>query len=100
MRLPASLLFAGLALAAPATAAQPATGQIPTRFELPVCPAVYGVAPQQAAYIADRMRRIAGAAALFPTDDRHKGDADGFACLTKGDAGFLADALSLGRARQ
>jgi hypothetical protein len=67
MRLRVPLLLASLTLAVPAIAAAeppPATGQVPTRFELPVCPAVYGLAPQQAAFVADRMRRIAAAAGV------------------------------------
>jgi hypothetical protein len=57
-------LLASLAFAAPAFADPPLpqTGQVPTRFTLPVCPAVYGLAPQQAAYVTQRMRIIASAA--------------------------------------
>jgi hypothetical protein len=58
MRLRLPLLLASLALVLPGAAAAQ-TGRTPTRFEIPVCPAVFGVAPQQAAFITDRMRRIA-----------------------------------------
>ena len=58
MRLRLPLLLASLTLALPTFAAAQ-SGQTPTRFEVPVCPAVFGLAPQQAAFVADRMRRIA-----------------------------------------
>lgn len=54
MRFRLPLLLAGLAVAVPAAAAPP-----PAKFETPVCPAVFGLAPQQAAFVTDRMRRIA-----------------------------------------
>lgn len=64
MRLGLPLLLAGLSLAVPA-AAQPANvGTTPTRFTLPVCPGVYGLAPQQAAFVTGRMRQIAVAAGV------------------------------------
>ena len=64
MRLRLPLLLAGIALAVPA-AAQPANaGWTPTRFTLPVCPAVFGLAPQQAAFVAGRMRQVAAAAGV------------------------------------
>lgn len=64
MRLRLSLFLASLALAVPAAAQPPATGQVPTRFTLPVCPGVFGLAPQQAAYVTNRMRQVAAAAAI------------------------------------
>jgi hypothetical protein len=59
MRLRLPLLLAGIAFALPAAAATP-----PTRFTVPVCPAVYGLAPQQAAFIAGRMRQVGYAAGV------------------------------------
>ena len=59
MRLRLPLFLAGIAAAFPAAAAVP-----PTRFTLPVCPAVYGVGPQQAAFITGRIRQIAYAAGV------------------------------------
>ena len=59
MRLRLPLLLASIAFALPAAAAAP-----PTRFTVPVCPAVYGLAPQQAAFISGRMRQIAYAAGI------------------------------------
>src|SRR5690348_16375138 len=64
MCLRVSLFLAGLALAVRAAAQPPATGQVPTRFTLPVCPGVFGLAPQQAAYVTGRMRQVAAAAAI------------------------------------
>lgn len=65
MRLRLPLLLAGFALAAPAAnaAAQP-TGTAPTRYTIPACPAVYGLAPQQAAFVVQRMRQVAASAGV------------------------------------
>lgn len=64
MRFHLPLLLAILSVAGPA-AAQPANaGTTPVRFTLPVCPAVYGLAPEQAAFVANRMRQIAVAAGI------------------------------------
>ncbi|MGN6058496.1 MAG: hypothetical protein ACTHOI_07920 [Sphingomicrobium sp.] len=64
MRLRVPLLIAGLALAVPALAAPQVTGQVPTRFTIRACPAVFGLSPQQAAYVTGRMRQIATAAGV------------------------------------
>ena len=62
LRLP--LLLAGLVLAVPAAAQDINAGSTPSRFTLPVCPGVYGLAPQQAAFTVGRMRQIAAAAGM------------------------------------
>lgn len=61
MRLRLPLILASATLAAPALALPPPP---PTRFEIPVCPTVIGLAPQQAAFVTDRMRRIAATAGI------------------------------------
>lgn len=61
MRLGLPLLLASLSLAVPAVAQPANAGSTPTRFTLPVCPGVYGLAPRQAAFVTERMRRIAAA---------------------------------------
>jgi hypothetical protein len=63
MRLRVSLFLTAVALAVPG-AAQPPAGKVPTRFTLPVCPGVFGLAPQQAAYVTSRMRQVAAAAGV------------------------------------
>ena len=63
MRLGLPLLLASISLAAP-VAAQPSIETGPVRFTLPVCPGVYGLAPQQAAFVSQRMRQIATAAGI------------------------------------
>lgn len=64
MRLGLPLLLASISLGVPA-AAQPANvGTTPVRFTLPVCPGVYGLAPQQAAFVTERMRQVAAAAGM------------------------------------
>jgi hypothetical protein len=64
MRLRLPLLLAGLALATPAAAAPASTGDVPTRFTIPACPAVFGLAPQQAAFVVQRMRQVAATAGV------------------------------------
>jgi hypothetical protein len=62
MRFRLQLLFAALAINTPVMAQTGSVGSPPVRFTNPVCPAVYGLAPQQAAFITSRMRQIAAAA--------------------------------------
>jgi hypothetical protein len=64
MRLRLSLLLAGTVLAVPAAAAPHVTGQVPTRFTIQACPAVYGLSPQQTAYVTARMRQVASVAGV------------------------------------
>lgn len=64
MRLCLPLLLACLSLAAPATAQTANAGGMPVRFTRPVCPAVFGLASQQAALIVVRMRQVAKAAGV------------------------------------
>lgn len=63
MRLHLPLLLASVALATPSLAG-PTVARQPTRFEIPVCPAVFGIAPQQAVIVTNRMRSIAAAAGM------------------------------------
>lgn len=62
MRLRLPLFVSALAIAVPAAAAPPPP---PPRFHVPVCPAVFGLAAQQAAFVTQRMRSI-GATAGVP----------------------------------
>jgi hypothetical protein len=64
MRVRLPLLLAGLVLAVPAAAQTANAGDSPVRFTRPVCPAVFGLAQQQAAFIAGRMRQVAKAAGV------------------------------------
>jgi len=64
MRLGLPLLLASLSLAIPADAQPANAGSTPIRFTRPVCPAVYGLAPQQAAFVTGRMRQVAKAAGV------------------------------------
>ena len=65
MRLGLPILLASISLAVPAVAQPANVGTTPVRFTLPVCPGVYGLAPQQAAFVTERMRQIAGAAGML-----------------------------------
>src|SRR4029078_5860119 len=64
MRLRLPLLLAAIALPVPAAAQTVQSGSAPTRFTVPVCPAVFGLAAQQAAFVTERMRQIAAAAGV------------------------------------
>ena len=64
MRLRLPLLLAILAIATPASAQPANAGSTPIRFTLPVCPAVYGLARQQGAFVVARMRQIASAVGM------------------------------------
>ena len=61
MRVRLPLLFAGFLLAVPAAAQTANVGDTPVRFTRPACPAVFGLAPQQAEFVAGRMRQVAKA---------------------------------------
>jgi hypothetical protein len=62
MRFHLPLLLAAAAFAVPAAAVPP--GKVPVRFQQPACPAVFGLAPQQAAFVAQRMRQVAATAGV------------------------------------
>jgi hypothetical protein len=64
MRAGLPLLLASFAVAAPASAEPANAGNTPVRFTRPVCPAVYGLAQQQAAFVVGRMRQVATAAGV------------------------------------